>query len=434
MPEVYLQLWRDPIKLMVDTIARYGDVASLGRGRTSFLLLNDDEAIHHVLVTNAKNYTKSARYQGLRTLLGDGLLNSEGSFWRQQRKLIQPAFHRPRLHGFARTMAALTSDRLDAWAAETPAPIDLHEQMMRLTFRIVGQTLLSTDVEGDARAVGEALTDSIHWVQHYSRSVVRTPLWVPIPRNLRFQRARTTLDRLVFRIIEERRRPGAPEGDDLLAMLMATRDEATGEGMNDRQLRDELLTMILAGHETTANALTFVFHLLSRYPEVERRAHAEVVEALEGRAPTLDDLPRLGFVERVVLEAMRLYPPAWAFERQAIAADTVAGYAIEPGTMIGVIPYTLHRSLRYWDNPEGFDPDRFLPERSAGRPRFAYLPFGDGPRVCIGRAFAMMEATIIVAMVLQRFRVELVPGTPLALEPGITLRPRGAVSVRLHPR
>jgi cytochrome P450 len=428
-----LRAWREPISLMVEAASGYGDVALLRFGPfLRYYVLGSVGGVHHVLQANAKNYVKSRNYAGLKYVLGHGLLTSEGEFWKRQRRLAQPAFHHQRLPRFAETMARLANEHAGRWpVGET---VDMHAAMMRLTFRIVGQTLFSADVEGDAAEIGEALEVGLRWAQDYAEQIVRVPPWVPTPSNVRFRRALSRLDALVLRIIRERM-ASASDPDDLVGLLMAVRDEVTGERMSERQLRDEVMTIVLAGHETTANALAFTLHLLARHPEVEQRLHAEVDAELGGRAPAFGDLPRLPYAARVVQEGLRLYPPAWCFEREAIADDVIEGFHVPAGSMIALCPYTLHRSTRYWTEPERFDPDRFLPERSSDRPKQAYLPFGDGPRVCIGKAFAMMEATIILAVVAQRFRVGTTEkGAELDLDPGVTLRPRGGVSLRLWAR
>jgi cytochrome P450 len=304
--------------------------------------------------------------------------------------------------------------------------------MMRLTFRIVGHTLFSVDLDGDADRIGVAVTDAILHANDYVASLVRMPSWMPTPANARFKRALAVMDGMVQRIIDEHRR-GKPK-DDVLSMLMAARDEDTKDSMSDRQLRDEILTIVLAGHETTANLLAWTLFLLSKHPDVERRVHREVTDVVGDRAPTLADLPKLAFTTHVLEESMRLYPPAWSFERQAIADDVVGGYEVKAGTIVALSPYVLHRHPRYWDNPEGFDPDRFSPERSAGRPRYAYLPFGAGPRTCIGNGFAMMEGQLLLATLIQKHRLVLVSGAPIELEPMVTLRPKGGIHMVIEER
>jgi cytochrome P450 len=302
--------WRDPIRLMTEA-ARVGDVAELRFGPfLRYYVLSGPVGIHHVLKANARNYVKSRNYAGVKFLLGQGLLTSEGEFWKRQRRLAQPAFHHARLAGFAETMARLSADAVSGWRG---GELDVHAEMMRLTFRIVGATLFSTDLAARADEVGEALGVTIRWAQAYAEQVVRLPPWIPTPANVRFGRARERLDRLVSAVIAERRTHTVDPGD-LLGMLMAARDDA-GEAMSDRQLRDETMTILLAGHETTANALAFALHLVARHPDVERRLQGEADAVLGGRAPRLEDLPKLAYTEQVIEEAMRIYPPAWCFER-----------------------------------------------------------------------------------------------------------------------
>jgi cytochrome P450 len=322
---------------------------------------------------------------------------------------------------------------LARWSPREGGEIDVHAEMMALTLRIVARTLFSAVVGAEAEGIGHALSIAIHYANDYAESLIRLPQWLPTPANVRFKRAVKTLDELVYRIIDERRK-GGPAAHDLLAMLMSATDDTTRTGMGDRALRDEVMTLVLAGHETTANALTWTWYCLSKDPEVERRVHAEVSRVLAGRTPTIDDLPKLGYTSMVLQEAMRLYPPVWAFERQAIADDEVGGYVLPAGSIVAVSPYLMHRHRAHWDNPEGFDPERFAPERTVERERFAYLPFGGGPRLCIGNAFAMMEAQIILAMVVQRHRLALVPGRPVVAEPVITLRPKHGLPMTLLPQ
>jgi cytochrome P450 len=429
-----LEAWADPLDLFARATREHGDLVGFRFGWLRYCLVNDADAAHRVLVENAKGYSKSRNYAGLKVLLGDGLLTSEGEHWRRQRRLSQPAFHRERLAGFAATMASCTSDMLDRWEAERAGrdrPIDLHLEMMRLTFRIVGRTLLGADLDAEASEFGRALGVALDWANRHAEAIVPLPPWVPTPHNLRFRRARGVIEGVLLRVLAERR-AARDHGADLLGMLMDARDEATGEGMTDRQLLDELLTFTLAGHETTANALCFTFYLLSKHPDVARRCAAEVAEALGDRAPTPEDLPRLPFVKATIEEALRLYPPAWLVERQALAPDDLLGHRLGEGVIVGVSPFIMHRNPRYWPNPEGFAPERFLRPEPA-RPKLAYLPFGAGPRSCIGNAFALMEMQILVSMILMRATIDVVPEFRLALEPSVTLRPRGGVPVRLSP-
>jgi cytochrome P450 len=320
-------------------------------------------------------------------------------------------------------MASDTEAMLERWrGADVGETFDVHREMMGLTLRIVTRTLFSFDSDAEADEVGRAMSVAIDHVNAYAEAILRIPPWVPTPNNLRFGRARRTLDALVLRIIDERRKAN-DKPNDLLTMLMSAQDEETREQMTDRQLRDEVMTLVAAGHETTANLLTWSYYLLSQHPEAAARLRAELSSVLAGRRPTLEDLPRLTFTRAVLDEALRLYPPAWIFEREALADDQIGGYQVSRGTMIAMFPYAMHRHQAYWDRPQEFDPDRFLSPVPA-RPKYAYIPFGGGPRLCIGNTFALMEAQIILAMVAAEWKLDLAPGARVELAPAVTLRPR----------
>ncbi len=437
--------WSDPLNLLGEVTRAYGNIAMARFGPMRYVVVQDPLAIKHVLLDNVKNYVKSRNYSGLKLLLGNGLLTSEGDFWRKQRKLSQPAFHRERMSGFVDAMAHATNTAIARWneiGKGDAFEADVHEEMMRLTFHIVGLTLLSCDLLGEAESTGKALTVAMYFANHYAESLVKIPLWMPTAKNRSFVAARASLDEMVFRIIGERRAKRAASDDksptkkgDLLDMLMEARDEETGEGMSDRQLRDEVMTLVLAGHETTANALTFTLYLLSKHPDIARRLLTEVNEVLGDRAPTLADLPKLALTRRVLDESMRLYPPAWMFERQALADDEIGGHFVPKDSVIGVCTYILHRDASLWENPEGFDPDRFLADAPGAKDRskYQYLPFGGGARICIGNAFALMEAQIVLAMMIQKYKFDLLPLTKLDLDPVITLRPRGGLKMKFSP-
>jgi cytochrome P450 len=434
--------WRDPLGLMLGSRERYGDVVRFKFGPFDYYLVADPDVVKHVLVDNAKSYRKSRNYLGLKLVLGNGLLTSEGDYWRRQRKLAQPAFHRERLAGFAATMARATRDLLDRWHASDRDEggqgrvFCIHEEMMRLTFRIVGLTLFSEDVDGDARDVGAALDTALRWANDYAEALVRIPPAIPTPANRRFKKAMKTLDAVVHRIIAARRESAKDTrmfGDDLLGMLMEAVEEGSDRGMTDQELRDEVITMVLAGHETTANLLSWTFYLLSKHPEIERRVHEEAVSVLGDREPGLADVKNLEYARMVLDEALRLYPPAWIFERQSTTEDVLGGFTIKKGSIVGISPYVLHRHPKYFENPEGFDPERFRSKTDASRPKWSYLPFGGGPRMCIGNHFAMMEAQIILAMIVRDYRLELDPSQPVIVDPVITLRPKHGVPVRRRP-
>ena len=415
-------------------IDEYGDVVRFRMADRTLHLIRHPDDIKHVLQENAASYTKGRGIEKMRRFLGDGLLTSEGELWRRQRKLAQPAFHHKRLQGLVNTMSEATAAMLGRFRghAQSGARIDIAKEMMRVTLAIVGQTLFSADVSGDADAVGHALTVALEYTSRRLKTLIDIPPHVPTPENLRFVHAVKTLDRVVYGIIEERRRTGEDTGD-LLSMLMLAKDEETGEAMSDRQLRDEVMTIVLAGHETTANALAWTWYLLSKEPVVWRALREEVTRVLpNGAVPTFEDLPKLKYTRMVIEEAMRLYPPAWFFGRRAIQDDVVHGYAFPARSVVAVSPYYTHRHPDFWPNPEGFDPTRFSPEASATRHKYAYIPFGGGPRICIGNSFAIFEAQVIVAMVTQRYRLDLVPGDPIVPEAAVTLRPKGGVPVTVH--
>ncbi len=400
--------------------------------------VHDAEYVRRILLDHVANYPKSASYRNnLRPFLGDGLLVSEGEFWRRQRRLAQPAFHLRRLQAIAATMGECAARMAARWRAGEV--VDVMAQMNAVTMEIVARTLFGADVTPDIAEVGAAMA-----VLQEEAGRVRLRAFFDLPRFLvrpwrrRVREAIATLDRIVNRILAVRReaaaRGDAPT-DDLLAMLLEARDTDTGEAMTDRQLRDELVTLFLAGHETTAIALAWTFHLLALHPEAERRLHAEVDAVLGGRpAPAFADLERMSWARMVAEETMRLYPPVYVFSRRALAEDRLGPYRVPAGAHIVISPWALHRRPDYWPEPEAFRPERFAPGAQAERPRYAYLPFGGGPRVCIGNSFAMMEHAIVLGAVARRWRLEAIPGREVRTEPRVTLRPRGGLPMRALAR
>ncbi|CAN5251529.1 hypothetical protein BH09MYX1_BH09MYX1_12860 [soil metagenome] len=431
------ETWKKHLTLMSDGCRDFGAIAHYKFAWLRYVVVADPNAAHHVLVENHKNYVKSQNYQGLKILLGEGLLTSEGDFWKRQRKLSQPAFHRERLAGFVSAMVDCTADVVARWESSQMGTMDVHREMMRLTFRIVGKTLLSMDLDGEAKAVGEALDVALHWANDYVESVVRIPPWIPTPKNVRFGRAKSILDSLVLRAVTERRAAmarGESVPGDLLQMLLESRDADTGAQMTDEQLKHELLTLILAGHETTANALAFSFWLLAEHPAVLAELRREVDTVLGDRDPTLADIPKLAYAQQVIDESMRLYPPVWAFERQALSDDVIGGFHVPKGTIVGISPYVMQRRSELFSDPLTFDPSRFDKAKAQERHKHAYLPFGGGPRTCIGNMFAMMEMQIVLAMVARRFDFTTAPGFELELEPAVTLRPKHGIPMTATPR
>ncbi|MBI3504423.1 MAG: cytochrome P450 [Proteobacteria bacterium] len=418
--ELLLRSRRDNLQFLIELARDFGDVAGLRMGRERIVLVNHPDAVRDVLVTHQKNFLKGKALERARIVLGNGLLTNEGEDHLRQRRMMQPAFHRERIASYAAAMVARAATVRDRW--RDGEAFDAHQAMMALTLAIVGQTLFSADVEDEATEIGAALTTVLGSFNRMMLPWSRLLFALPLPSSLRFHRARRRLDATIYRLIAERRASGADAGDLLSMMLLATDTEGDGGGMTDRQLRDEAMTLFLAGHETTANALTWAWYLLARNAEVERRMQAEV-DAL-GHEPTFDDLPRLEYTRRVVAETMRLYPPAYAIGRRAVDAYTVGEYELPARTIVIVSPYLVHRDPRWWSDPERFDPDRWLPEQVATRPKFSYFPFGAGTRICIGEQFAWTEAVLVLATIAQRWRLWLAPKQRIALYPQITLRPR----------
>ncbi len=392
--------------------------------------------VEHVLLRNQHNYRKGKVFDGpIGLITGNGLLTSDGEFWRRQRRLMQPAFHRQALFGFVATMVKETEKFFPDWDARAAQgqAFDIAQDMAALTLRIAGLTLFSTPVSDTADTFGRNLRLAFDFVGLKMRPTLPVPLWVPTPANLRFKAARRRLDTVVYQIIEARRKTPNPPLD-LLAMLMAARDEETGSAMSDQQLRDEVITLLLAGHETTAITLTWAVYVLTQEPVVAEQVYDEVSGVLRGASPTADNLKQLPYTRMVIEETMRLYPPAWGLPREAIHDDEIGGYHIPGRTLVALNQFLTHRHPDFWEDPERFDPERFTPARVAARPMFAYFPFGGGQRVCIGSQFALMEATLVLALLVQRYRVRLVPGHPIEFDTVFTLRPKHGVRVIVERR
>ena len=424
----------DPVRTFLDAADRYGDVVHLKAGPYDGFLISDPADIKHVLQDNARNYHKSPLYDRLRDSLGNGLLTSEDAFWLRQRRLAQPAFHRQRLVTMADAMVACTEQALERWdqIAASGEPIDLVEEMMALTQAIIVRTMFSTDLGATAEIVNRTWPIINRRIgETFWATKVETAL--PLPANVRFRRALGELETVVYRIIAERRRSGRDEAD-LLSMFLSARDEETGAGMTDHQLRNEVMTMLLAGHETTSLALSWTYFLLSQHPRVEQEIADEVDRVIGGERASFAHLDRLTRTRQAIEESLRIYPPAWGVSRRALDDDEIGGYPLRKGSLVFVIPFVVHRRPKLWPDPDRFDPDRFTPEHEAARHRFAYIPFGGGPRGCIGNQFAMVEAQLIVAAVAQRYRVALLPDQHVRPEPLITLRPKPGIRAKLEKR
>lgn len=426
-------LLRERLPYFTQTAYRYDGIARLPlHGKQSLYLISRPEAVKHILQTNPRNYVKG--YDSVADLLGNGLVTSEGSFWLRQRRLMQPVFHQRSLQKLFATMAEIVDAMLDRWdaAAQSQQPLNVAAEMTQLTMQIIVRTMFGTSVGPEAQAVSRAFHEVLDYLGHSQFSPISIPRNVPTPGNRRYNAAMALLDRTVYGFIAERRQQDDQATDDLLGMLVAAQDADTGERMNDKQIRDEVMTIFLAGHETTASLVSWALYLLAQHPAAEQRMRAEHAAVLAGRAPTFAEIGQLTYARMVLDETLRLYPTAWIFGRRAVADDVVCGYHLPANTQITISPYATHRDPAFWENPEAFEPERFTPERAAERPRFAYYPFAGGPRVCIGNNFALMEAQLILAMTFNRFRLSLVPGQPVKARAASTLRPHPGVLMTLR--
>jgi cytochrome P450 len=422
---------RDPLGFFSNLARTYGDVVSYKMAGEHLFLVGDPEHIKDILVTHNRNFMKGRGLQRSKRLLGEGLLTSEGAVHLRQRRLMQPAFHRDRIAGYGRTMVEHADRLRSGWV--DGASLDIAREMNRLTLSIVGKTLFDADVESDAVEVGDALTGVMDtfWVMMLPFADVLERL--PVPKLRRARLARGRLDAVIYRMIANRRASGRDHGD-LLSMLLTAQDEDDGRAMTDLQVRDEAMTIFLAGHETTANALTWTWYLVGQAPGVEAKMHEEIDRVLQDRLPTMADIASLPYVERVVTESMRLYPPAWIIGRRALGEYAIGPYVAPAGALFLVSPYIVQRDVRYYPDPELFDPDRWTPEFRAQLPKFAYCPFGGGPRQCIGESFAWMELILLVATIAQQWRLRLVPGHPVVPQPVVTLRAKHGMRMKLERR
>ncbi|MCS6871909.1 MAG: cytochrome P450 [Anaerolineae bacterium] len=416
----------EPLLFTVKTFQEYGSFACARVGNRLFFQISDPELTHQILVTHADKFHKDdVLNRALRPVTGNGLLLSEGDFWRKQRKLAQPAFHHKRIESYATAMVEETQRAIAAW--QTDQPFDVLFEMTQLALKIVARTLFSADVSDSAARVSQLVTVLLEAANN--RIGIFTTLYDLLPSAIkrRERAALREIDALLRQIISRRRADGTDRGD-LLSMLLAATDE-DGNGMTDQQLRDEVITIFLAGHETTAVTLAWTWALLAQHPEVEAKLWAELDSVLGGRAPTLADLPNLPYTEMVIKEAMRLYPPAGGVSRMPITDVQLGEYVLPKGSNVFISMYVMHRDPRYFPEPERFIPERFSKEREAEIPRYAYLPFGAGPRICIGNSFAMLEARLILATVAQRFKLALVKDHPILPEQLFTIRPKYGVKV-----
>jgi len=447
---------KDPFRILVDNWRAYGDVVRFKMGPITQHLFVQPDHVKHILVNNKANYWKGIGMAKLKLMLGQGLFTSEGELWQRQRRLMQPPFTAKGVTRYAEDMTAETEAMLTRWhpsgeaisrmaAGMTNAAgamldtwqpgqtIDISAEMLRLALNVISKTMLGINVEEYAVDTAQAFTYALEFIVGRTVTILDVPLFIPTPDNRRFKAALHTLDTLIYRIIEERR-AHADGQPDLLTALLNAKDEETGQGMSRQQLHDEVMTIFFAGHETTALSLTWLWVLLSAHPEAEAKLRAELDAVLGGRTPTLADVPNLKYTRRVIDEAMRLYPPAAIFVRDAIHDDDIGGYHVPAKSMMVLSPFLTQRHPEFWENPEAFEPERFDPERAEKRHHYAYFPFGGGQRTCIGNHFTLLENTLVVATVAQRYRLALAPGQ--SIEPKFlgTLRPARHVQMILHPR
>jgi cytochrome P450 len=423
----------DPLGFLTRCAREYGDFVPLRIGTKKLLLVSDPAAIEEVLITKSRDFIKHFGLQQTKLLLGNGLLNSEGDFWLRQRRLSQPAFHRDRIQQYGRDMIEHTHRMLAGWHDGDRR--DLVVEMMELTLKIAVKTLFDAEETGDAAVIREQLAKSIRLFNERFTSFIALPLGWPTPRNLKMRAVARRLNAIIYKYIERRRREGAGNRHDLLSLLLHARDEAgDGTGMSDAQLRDEVMTLFLAGQETTALALSWTWYLLCEHPAVEESLVAELRKELGDRPLSVEDVPRLRYTEAVVNESLRLHPPAYVLGREAIRGTTVGGHRVPRGWTVFLAQSILHRDPRYWHEPDKFLPERWLDGSTKDLPKFVYFPFGGGPRICIGNTFAMMETVVVLAEVARRFHFERTDSEPLEPMPSITVRPSRPLNVVLHER
>lgn len=424
---------RDTLGFLLDCAQKFGDLTYFEAGKQRAFLVNSADGVRHILQDNHRVYNKDTiQYNSLAQITGRGLLTSDGELWFRQRRLEQPAFSRARLNALDGVVVPAVERMLERWAkhAASGEPVDVDGEMMRTTLEIVGKALFSIDLSTQAHELTQAVLTTLDHIVYQAQNPIRLPEIFLTPRTMRFRAALSMLDMAVYEMIAERREHADP-GEDMLGMLLKARDEESGQRMSDQQVRDEVITLLIAGHETVASALTWSWYLLAQHPHVWENMRAEIRRVLGGRLPTTSDLPNLLYTGQVFSEALRLYPPAWLITRKAVEADVIDGYAIPAGSLMIISPYVIHRHAAYWNEPLKFAPERFRPEAEKSRPRYAYIPFGGGPRLCIGAQFAQIEAVLLMAMVTQRYRLELPEGSRVKVDALVTLRPHGGLAMRV---
>ena len=415
------EMIHDPLRFFQSIVTQYGDIVCYRAAPEPAYLFNHPDYVRHVLLDNNRNYSKDTSSNRLFSkVIGEGLLTTEGETWRKQRRMMQPAFHHTRIEQLDRMIVEATGSMLDGWQAafESNQPVDIAREMAALTLTVTTRSLFGVNLGDEVRQLGESINQAASYLEK--------------PSHPQLVQSVQELNEVVERIIQRRRQDFKDSGDLLSSMILA-RDETGGAGMDDTQLRNQVKTLLLAGYETTASALTWTWYLLSQNLHTTDRLRQEVVDALGERTPRYPDLENMPFISMVLSESLRLYPPAWTLGRRALDEDVIDGYYIPANTVIAICIYTLHRHPGFWERPDTFDPERFSPEKAAGRNKFAYIPFGAGPRQCIGNTFGLMEAALVIACVLQRFELRLMPGMEVHPQPVFVLRANRNVMMSLHP-
>jgi cytochrome P450 len=425
-----LSFRRDPIAFLMRNAREFGDIGHFTVGSQHYFFANHPDYIKDILVTHDADFKKGRGLERAKLMLGNGLLTSEGEFHRRQRRLAQPAFHRDRIARYAGIMVEY-ADRMQRKRWHDGQTLDIAEEMTHLTLAIAGKTLFDADTEAEAQQVRQALSVIMKRFNRFMLPFAEFLDGLPLPGNRRYREARHQLDSIIYRIIDERRRSGEDHGD-LLSMLLAAQDEEGGGQMTNLQVRDEAMTIFLAGHETTANALTWAWYLLSTHPDIEARLHHELNSVLAERLPVAADFSCLRYTEMVITETMRLYPPAWIVARRALKDYKLEQYIVPAGAIVLMSQYVMHHDTRYFPDPFRFDPDRWTPEARASRPQFSYFPFGGGSRRCIGEGFAMMEAVLVLATLAQTWSPHCAAAHRVALHPLVTLRPKNGMRMVLR--
>ncbi|GAC1396022.1 MAG: cytochrome P450 [Pyrinomonadaceae bacterium] len=443
---IFFRMQGDALQFLTGLARDYGDVSRFRAGSRYIYFFNHPDLIKEILVTHNESFGKGRALQRMKTLLGEGLLTAEGEHYKRQRRLVQPAFHKGRIAGYGAVMSDSAAQFSDRWTdGET---LDIANEMMRLTLAIVGKTLFDADVENDAHEVGAAIAELVEMFRFLLLPFSEILEKLPLPQVRRFKRVRERLDAIIYRIINERRQSKTDRGD-LLSMLLLAQDELGSGRMSDEQVRDEVLTLFLAGHETTANTLAWTWYLLAQNPQVEAKLHAEldtvlsvdqsplIAHSAQVHTETISPQPaleRLRYTEMVLTESMRLYPPAWTIGRRALRDVTIGGYSIPKDSIVLMSQYVMHRDARFYDEPEKFIPERWTPDERARRPQFAYFPFGGGARRCIGENFAWMEGVLLIATMARNWRMRLVPEQNIEAQPRVTLRPKNGIVMQLERR